>query len=339
MTLPIFWFMIIVVALIFYAMLDGFDLGVGALHLFAKTDEERRIFLNAIGPVWDGNEVWLVIVGGALFAGFTPVYATIFSAFYTPFMAMLFALILRAVAIEFRSKVEHARWRHVWDWVFSLSSIGIAFLSGIVLGTLVQGIPLDSDGNYLGGLAEFFTPFSIVLGITAVTLFTMHGNVYLFMKTEGSLHERLRRWVHWTMSAFILMYVLLTIMTLLQFPHMIASMKNYPILLAVPLLTLGAISAIPICIHKGYDGWAFISSCASILFLFVLFGVGMFPVMVLSTVNPLQNTLTVFNSHSSELTLKVLAIIVAIGVPLVLAYGFYIYRVFRGKVQLDESSY
>ncbi len=339
MTLAIFWFLIVVTALVFYAMLDGFDLGVGALHLLAKSDKDRRIFLNAIGPVWDGNEVWLVIVGGALFAGFTPVYATIFSAFYTPLMAMLFALIMRAVAIEFRSKVEHARWRSVWDWIFSLSSIGISFLSGVVLGSLVQGIPLDNDGNYLGGLSEFFTPFSILLGITAVALFTMHGNVFLFMKTEGALHRRLRRWVHWSMSAFILMYVVLTVFTLMHFPHMIASMKHYPILLAIPLFTMCAIAGIPICVHKELNGWAFICSCATILFLFVLFGVGMFPVMVLSTVDPLQNSLTVFNAHSSDLTLKVLSIIVAIGVPLVLAYGFYIYRVFRGKVVLDESSY
>ena len=339
MILAIFWFLIVVVALIFYAVLDGFDLGVGMLHPFARDDTERRVFLNAIGPVWDGNEVWLVIVGGALFAGFTNVYATIFSAFYTPLMAMLFSLILRAVAIEFRSKVEARSWRHMWDWIFAFASLAIAFLAGILLGNIVKGIPLDQYGNFTGTFSEFFTPFTLLLGATVCALFAMHGNVYLLMKTDGALHDHMRSWVKWTITVFIVMYIALSLDTFYEYPYMVDRIFSYPILFIVPLCTLLVIAAIPYFVHKGFDGWAFISSCLSIFFLFVLFGIGTFPNMVPSTVNPQTYSLTVFNSHSSELTLKVLAIIVAIGVPLVLAYGAYIYRVFRGKVRLDESSY
>lgn len=339
MVLAYFWFFIVVASLIFYAMLDGFDLGVGALHLFARDDNERRIFLNAIGPVWDGNEVWLVIVGGALFAGFPNVYATIFSAFYTPLMAMLFFLILRAVGIEFRSKVENKKWRYTWDIVFSISSMGIGFLGGILLANLVQGIPLDQNGDFIGTLSDFFSPFSIALGIAVIALFAMHGNTYLLMKTEGELHDHMRKWMPRTIAFFIIMYILLTILTLTEFPYMLATMKNYPILFIVPLLNLTAILAIPYLIQKGRDGWAFLSSCGAIALLFVLFGIGTFPHMVLSTVSPATNSLTIANSHASPLTLKVLTIIVAIGLPMVFAYGFYIYRVFRGKVQLDDTSY
>ena len=337
--LPYFWFAIVVIALIFYAMLDGFDLGVGALHLFAKDDNERRIFLNAIGPVWDGNEVWLVIVGGALFAGFPAVYATIFSAFYTPLMAMLFCLILRAVAIEFRSKMEHVKWRSIWDVVFSIASIAIGFFGGLLLGNLIQGIPLNSDGDFIGTLADFFSPFTILLGITVIFLFTMHGNIYLLMKTEGPLHDRMRGWIKYTIGAFLVMYGLLTVYTLYNFPYMVEGMQEHPMLFAVPVVTLLSILTVPVLIARGCDGWAFLTSCFSILLLFCLFGIGVFPTMVLSTVDPYQNSLTIENSHASALTLKVLAIIVAIGIPLVLAYGAYIYHTFRGKVHIDESSY
>ncbi len=339
MILPNFWFLIVGIALVFYAVLDGFDLGVGMLHPFARDDTERRIFLNAIGPVWDGNEVWLVIVGGALFAGFTDVYATVFSAYYTPLMALLAGLILRAVAIEFRSKVESTSWRHIWDWIFAISSLTIAFIVGGILGSLVQGIPLDPDGNFTGTFSDFVSPFTILVGMTACALFAMHGNVYLLMKTEGSLHDHMRSWVKWTIGVFICFYFMLTIHTLYKFPYMLDTMLNYPVLFVVPVLTIAAILAVPFFIRKGFDGSAFISSCVAIMMLFLLFGIGTYPIMVRSTIDPLNRNLTVFNSHSSELTLRVLAIIVAIGVPLVLAYGTYVYRIFRGKVRLDETSY
>lgn len=337
--LELSWYIVVILAMTCYSMLDGFDLGVGSLHLFTKKDEYRRVFLNAIGPVWDGNEVWLVIVGGALFAGFPGVYATIFSVFYVPCMLLLAALIFRACAIEFRSKLESKRWRHLWDVVFSVASILIAFCIGAVLANLVHGIPLDENWIYSGSFWAFFNPYAIVIGIAVVALFMMHGAIYLLMKTEGELHSYLRKWVNRTIVFFITCYVATTIYTLLAKGHMVERMLSNPILFIFPLLTLLAIVNIPVQVNRGNDGYGFVSSCLSIALLFTLFVLGTFPYMVRSTIDPVNNSLTMYNSVSSMLTLKILLLIVIIGLPLVLAYGYYLYRTFRGKVKLDATSY
>lgn len=339
MSLEILWFLVLIVAVIFYSILDGFDLGVGVLHLFVRKDEERRIFLNAIGPVWDGNEVWLVIVGGALFAGFPEVYATLCSSFYNLVMLLLCGLIFRAVAIEFRSKMPSPTWRQSWDRVFSIASLLIAFGGGLVLGNLIWGIPLDAHRDFVGKTSDFFTPYTLLVGVTSVALFTMHGSVYLVMKTEGELHNRLRRWIKYTISFFLISYLTTTAVTLLYVPHMTAHMKNQPLLFCIPLLAFGAIANIFVQHRKKNDGWAFLSSCTSIALLLSVFAIGIFPTLIRSSLNPETHSLTIANAASSELTLKVLLLIVAIGVPLVLAYGVYIYRIFRGKVRLDKSSY
>ncbi len=339
LSLEVLWYLVIITALIFYAVLDGFDLGVGCLHLFARDDKERRIFLNSIGPVWDGNEVWLVIVGGALFAGFPEVFATTLSSFYDFVMLLLFGLIFRAVSIEFRSKHPSIRWRKNWDVAFSLASIVIAFGVGLVLGNIVYGIPLGENKEFVGHFWDFLHPYPILFGLTTVALFVMHGSIYLVMKTEGSLHKYLRTWVKRSIAAFISCYVALTAATFLLTPHMTERMRQIPLLFIIPLAALLAILNIPRLIHKQKDGWAFIFSCLSILLLLSLFGIGSFPTMVRSSINPAEYSLTISNSASSPLTLKVLMIIVIIGVPLVLAYGTYIYRIFRGKVTLDANSY
>lgn len=181
LTLDVLWYLVIIVSLGFYIVLDGFDLGVGSLHLFVSCDSERRKFLNAIGPVWDGNEVWLVIVGGALFAGFPEAFATIFSSFYVFTMLLLVGLIFRAVSIEFRSKESSKRWRDCWDKSFSFASIFIAFGAGLVLGNLIQGIPLNAQRDFTGNCLGFIRPYPILFGITTVILFAMHGSVYLVM--------------------------------------------------------------------------------------------------------------------------------------------------------------
>ena len=338
-SLQIIWYLVIVLSLVCYSMLDGFDLGVGAMHLFARKDEHRRIFLNAIGPVWDGNEVWLVIVGGALFAGFPDVYATVFSVFYVPTMILLAGLIFRAAAIEFRSKNESRTWRSIWDGVFCISSIVVGFTCGVMLANLVQGIPLNENMEFVGSISEFFNTYTISIGITVVALFSMHGAVYLLMKTEGELHSALRKWVLPTMIFFGACYLEITILTFKNHPHMIERIISNPLLIIIPLLALLAIINIPLQIKRKNDGWAFLSSCLSIALLLTLFGLGTFPIMVRSTINPAELSLTLYNSSSSALTLKLLLFIVIIGVPLVLAYGYYIYHIFRGKVKIDKHSY
>lgn len=338
-SLEFVWYVIIGFCIVFYTVLDGFDLGVGSLHLFAKKDEDRRIFLNAIGPVWDGNEVWLVVIIGALFAGFPNAYATLLSGFYVLNMVLIAGLIFRAVAIEFRSKQENLFWRKVWDVVFAVSSIAISFLIGIVFGNLITGVPLDENGDLLSGFKCFFTPYSILLGITTVALFTMHGAIFLIMKTEGALHNQLRGWVKKTILFFVISYTCLTLSTAITQPHMLARMREYPYLFAIAAIAFLIIANIPREIHRGNDGWAFLSSCSAIALLVLIFGVGTYPNLIRSSKNPGMYSLTVQDAASSPLTLKILLVIAGIGVPLVLAYGFYIYRTFRGKVRLGPTSY
>ncbi len=336
--LPTIWFMLVGILFIGYAILDGFDLGIGALHLFTKTDQERRLMINAIGPVWDGNEVWLVTGGGALFAAFPEVYATSFSGFYIAFMLFLLGLIFRAVAIEFRSKQQAKAWRKFWDVSFSVSSILSALLLGVALGNIARGIPLDQTHEYAGTFWTLLNPYALIVGITTVALFTQHGAIYALMKTEGELHDKIRGWVNPAIIVFVICYVMTTLFTLLYIPHMSANLKAFPVLFILPLLNMLAIANIPREIHHGRDFRAFLSSCASMAALLALFGIGMYPDLILSRPE-IANSLTIYNASSSEKTLGIMLIIALIGMPLVIAYTSSIYWIFRGKVKLDESSY
>lgn len=339
MNLEVLWYLVLIFSMIAYAVLDGFDLGVGALHLFTKKDQERRVFLNAIGPVWDGNEVWLVIVVGALFAGFPEVYATMFSAAYNLVILFLAALIFRVAAIEFRSKLSSAKWRRVWDWVFFGASVAIAFGVGLLLGNLVEGIPLNENRDFVGTFGGFFNRYSILVGITTLSLFMMHGAIYLVMKTEGTLHKTLRRWVHRTILFFVTCYLATTVATFAWMHHMMAIFKEKPWLILVPMAAVVAITSILFQIRKKRDGTAFVCSCVSIALLLSLFSIGTYPTIIRSSINPQEHSLFISNSASSPLTLKVLLIIVIIGVPPVMGYGYYLYRTFRGKVVMDKNSY
>ena len=332
------WFVLLGVLFTGYAMLDGFDLGVGALHLFAKKDEERRVLLNAIGPVWDGNEVWLVTGGGALFAAFPMVYATVFSGFYLAFVLLLVALIFRAVAIEFRSKQPMRWWRQMWDVGFSAGSVLSSLLIGVAMGNIAWGVPLDARGEYAGTFFDLLRPYPLLLGITTVALFSMHGAIYAVMKTEGELHEKLRGWVNNAIIFFIICYAVTTMATLIYVPHMAARVRGNPWLFSVAVLNMLAIANIPREIHHGRDGRAFISSCVAMIALMGLFGLEMYPNLVLSNPDPALS-LTIHNAASSPKTLAIMLTIALIGVPIVLAYTVSIYWIFRGKVRLNSMSY
>ncbi|MDE3045223.1 MAG: cytochrome d ubiquinol oxidase subunit II [Verrucomicrobiota bacterium] len=339
MVLETLWYAVIAIAILFYTVLDGFDLGVGALHLFARGDVQRRTFLNAIGPVWDGNEVWIVIVMGGLFAGFPNAYATVFSGFYSLLMFLIAGLIFRAAAIEFRSKQESRAWRSLWDVVFCVASTLVAFVLGVLLGNTIAGIPLNEHQDFVGGFVDFFHPYAILIGLTSISLFSMHGAIFLTMKTEGDAHATVRRWILPSIISFLGFYLLATGATLFTMPHMATRFYDHPMLLLFPLLSFLSIANIPYQVRKGNDGWAFVSSCASIAFLLILFGLGTFPTIVRSTINPDIHSLTIYNTASTHKTLTILLIVVAIGLPLVLAYGFWVYRIFRGKVKLFKTSY
>lgn len=338
-TLQFTWFSAFVALLVGYAILDGFDLGVGMLHLFSKEEEERRLMLNAIGPVWDGNEVWLVTAGGALFAGFPDIYATVCSAYYEPIMILLGGLIFRAVAIEFRSKQPMAWWRWMWDVLFSLASLIIALVLGLMIGNFIGGMELDSNKEFIGNGFDFLAPYSLLVALFTVSLFCMHGAIYLLMKTEGALHDDLRKMTVPLIVTFIMCYAVTTVATLIYMPHMTASIQDRPVLFLIAVLNMFAIANIPREIYRGFDGRAFFCSCLNIFFLLILYGVGTFPNVVRSKVSPEVLSLTIFNSSSSLKTLEILHLIALIGIPMVIAYTTAIYWIFRGKVKLDATSY
>lgn len=337
--LSIIWFVILNILLIGYAILDGFDLGVGILHPFvAKTDMERRLVMNSIGPLWDGNEVWLVTFGGALFAMFPNAYASIFSAFYLPFMLLLFALIFRAVSLEFRSKRQYPFWRNFWDILFFIGSTLAAFLFGVAVGSVMQGMALSELGDYQGSFLDILSGFSIGVGFLSVALLAMHGSFYLYLKTEGELQQRLYLWMTKTYYFFLVMFLLVTFWSVFFVPASLQHFSSYPVLWMIPLLNVAAIANIPRVIKKRKPFAAFLCSCSVITALIILFSAALYPDLLPASNNS-EYSISIFNGASSVLTQKIGLIIVAIGMPMVLSYTVLIYWTFRGKVEINESSY
>lgn len=333
------WFLLIGVLLAGYAVLDGFDLGVGILHLLGRSDRDRRVFLNAIGPIWDGNEVWLITFGGALFAAFPYAYASIFSGFYTAFMLLLFALIGRAVSIEFRSKMKSPGWRTVWDWGFFGSSLLATLLFGVAVGNAIMGIPIDAQGDFTGTFWSLVKPYPVMTGLLAVALFAMHGALYLVLKTpEGELHDRLRGWTWHTWGIFLVLYILTTMYTLIAVERAVPNFQQFPWAGLVVVLNVLAIANIPRAIHANKSGQAFISSCVTIVALVTLFSLALWPNLVTASNDP-ANSLTIARAASSEKTLWIMLIIAIIGMPLVLSYTTAVYWTFRGKVEIGKYSY
>lgn len=335
---PTWWFLVVGGLFSGYAILDGFDLGAGALHLFFKKEESRRIALNAVGPVWDGNEVWLVIGGGALFAGFPDLYATLFSAMYIPFMLFLAFLIFRAVSIEFRSKEPMLWWRKSWDIAYSISSMALGFLLGVVLGNVLSGIAFDQNHVYQGTFFSFLNPYSLLTGLTTLALFTMHGGMYLVMKTEGRLYAKTAVLLKRAINLFFIAFAGLTVYTLLAFSHLTKIFIDHPLLGIIPLAAMTSIVFIPFLARKQYYRNAFICSSASIALLLLVVAIQLYPVLLTSTLSPDYN-ITIYTAASSVKSLKIMLLFAAIGTPLVLLYTVFVYRTFRGKVKMDETSY
>ena len=332
------WFLVFGAVISGYAILDGFDLGAGALHLFLRKESSRRIALNAIGPVWDGNEVWLVIGGGALFAGFPVAYAAIFSAFYLPVMIFLIGLIWRAVAIEFRSKEPGLRWRATWDFIYSFACVVVTLSLGLMLGNIALGLPLNPRQEFTGSWLSFFNPFSILVAFTTLALFMMHGAIYLAMKTENRLFTKLTILARNFTVFFLVSFSLTTLYTLLYIPHLSDKISSHPGYFALPALMLLAIANIPRQLRKGHYRFAFLSSALTIASLLAAVAIEMFPLLVYAPNNP-ANSITIQNAASSPKTMKTLLLIALIGTPLVGIYTSFVFWTFKGKVKLDENSY
>lgn len=332
------WFVMLGILLAGYAILDGFDFGVGMLHPLAKGDEERRIVINSIGPLWDGNEVWLVTFGGALFAAFPEAYATIFSGYYEALMLVLGCLIFRAISIEFRSKRPEAWWRSTWDSLFFLSSLTISFAFGLAVGSALIGIPLDDRGIFRGSLLDQIGIYQVLVGLLSVSMFLMHGAIFLVFKTRDDLQQRMIRWTRRGFVAFLTMYLVVTAATWLWIPRAVATFEHFPYAWIVVVLKFLAVANIPRCLKSHNYLQAFFSSCCVIAALVFLLGVALFPNLVTSS--PVsENSLTIYHAASSVLTLKIMSLYALIGMPFVLGYTFMAYRTFRGEVKLDKHSY
>ena len=335
--LQVIWFFLVGVLFIGYAILDGFDLGVGFWHLRAKGDDERRAMLNAVGPVWDGNEVWLLTAGGALFGAFPAVYATVFSGFYLALMLVLLVLMLRAISFEFRSQVDSPGWRKAWDVVFSVSSTLAIVLFGVALGNILRGIPLDAGGNYTGTFFGLLNPFALMTGVLGLAMLAFHGALYMVMKGSGDLEERARGWAGPAGVAYLVLFLIVVVVTAATQGHLLDNYRAYPLLWAIPVAVLSLISGALFLHRNGESGRAFLCSSLSIAAIWAQVGAGLFPRMVPALGAP-ELSLTIVNASSGDLTLKAMFIIALLGMPFVIGYTGWVYWAFKGKVDVSQES-
>lgn len=321
-----------------YFMLDGFDLGAGTLMPFiTKTDEDKRTLLNAAGPFWDGNEVWLIAAGGVTFAAFPPVYAAMFSGLYTPLMLLLFALILRAVSFEFRSKLEGPGWRRLWDTCQFLGSFLPALLLGVAFANIFAGVPVGPDGELRVGLLQLLNPYGLMGGILFVLLFMVHGAIWLCIRTGGELQVRAARaaTVLWPALAFAIVGFLVLTSTS---SNLFANYLKNPVLFLVLLLPVGGLvmSRVFIGSRQWWPAWG--ASAATIVGCTFFGVIGIFPALLPSSIDA-AFSLTTQNAASSALTLKIMLTVACIFVPIVLAYQFWAYKTFATRLTKDDLNY
>jgi len=340
--LGIIWFALVGVLLAGYAIFDGFDLGVGALYpVLGKSEEDKRVMRHSIGPVWDGNEVWLLTGGGAIFAAFPAVYATVFSGFYLALMLVLFSLIFRAVSMEYRAHDEE--WKGVWDWAFFLGSALPALLYGVAVGNIVLGVPLTSAGEFGGnfftllGFYHGFNPFQLIIGVLGLTLILAQGASWLALKASGDLYDRTVKLRSMLMWVFAVVAVVATAATALFAKVAFAKVVGAPVGWLFVALLVGSIAWGHLSASAGKDRAAWYAISLSALSLVGIWAAAIFPNLV-PTLGP-GAALDIAGSASSAYTLTTMLIIAVIGVPLVLYYFFVIYRAFKGKVSLDGEGY
>jgi cytochrome d ubiquinol oxidase subunit II len=324
------WFLLIAVLWIGYFILEGFDFGLGILLPFlGKNDGERRVLINAIGPVWDGNEVWVLVAGGATFAAFPHWYATLFSGFYLPLFLILVGLIVRGVAFEFRGKRDSASWRLGWDWAIFFGSALPALLWGVAFANIVAGVPIDADKQYTGNLFTLLNPFGLLGGVVTLTLFVTHGATYIALKTEGELRARANRTV--LLAGLVAAVAAVVFLGWTQAQSMVAGSAVASILAALALV--GALLAN----RLGREGWAFLGTAATLALAVVALFLHLYPNVMPSSTNAAWS-LTVTNASSTDLTLTIMTVVAIIFVPLVLLYQGWTYWIFRKRLTSDRIS-
>ena len=333
------WFWTLAGMLTVYAVLDGYDLGVGALHLWlGRSDEERRVQLNAIGPVWNGNEVWLLAAGGMMVVAFPRLYAAAFSGFYLALIVVLWLLVLRGVAIEFRGQIAHGMWSAFWDATFWIASLLLALLLGVALGNVVRGLPIGADGYFRGSFTLMLNPYALLAGLLSVAVLTWHGLNLMCTKAEGVLEARARRWSRAFWWAALILALAATAATLTLRRDVLASFGVHPLGWIFPLLALAGFA---MSWHANKRDRASRSFAGSTLVIIGLLGAAaatLYPVLLPSTVSP-DFSLTITNSASGAYGMRVAWIANALALGVVAVYTIYVHRAFRGKVRLGPHSY
>jgi cytochrome d ubiquinol oxidase subunit II len=360
--LKLIWWLFIAVLLAGFAIMDGQDMGVGTLLPFlGKSDEERRVMINAVAPHWDGNQVWLITGGGAIFAAWPMIYATAFSGFYWAMLLLLFALFFRPVGFDYRSKVESTAWRTSWDWLLFIGSVVPPIICGVAFGNLLQGVPFYLDANlrsfYTGNLFGLLNPFGLLCGVISLCMIVTQGANYLVLKSVGSLQERARRsavifgvlfsvlfvaagcWVWFGIGGYTVTSAIdpnmlpnpLTKTVAVTDGAWLQNFKNYPVLWILPVLAVAGSVISAVFISGKKAGLAIVSSSVSIIGTVLTPLVAMFPFLLPSSTNP-NSSLTVWDCTSSQLTLLVMLVVTLIFLPIVLFYTGWAYRVMRGKI-------
>jgi cytochrome d ubiquinol oxidase subunit II len=366
LTLKIIWWLFVCVLIVGFALLGGFDLGVGTLLPFlARTDEQRRVLLNAIGPTWEGNQVWFITAGGAMFAAWPFVYATAFSGFYWAMLLVLFALFFRPVGFEYRSKVADPRWRNAWDWGLFVGGAVPALVFGVAFGNLLQGVPFELDGfmrsTYTGSFWGLLNPFGLLAGVVSLSMLVMHGALYLQLRTEGELNARAAKAARWFGALFMAAFALAgvwqaagiegfrivampdpggVVSPLSKTVEMVegAWMQNYttrPWTMSAPIVAFaGGLLALLFSAAKR-SGLAFVCSGAAVAGVIMTAALAMFPFIMPSSTQP-NVSLTTYDAVSSHLTLNLMFIAVVVFLPIVLLYTSWVYSVLRGKLSEDK---
>jgi len=341
------WFLLVAIMITAYVVLDGFDLGAGVLHMIiAKTDQERQVVLRTIGPVWDGNEVWLLAGGGTLYFAFPLLYASAFSGFYLPLMIVLWLLIFRGIGIELRMHLDSPVWRGFFDGSFAIASVLLTIFYGAALGNVLRGVPLQKDGYFFlplwtdwqvgpqPGILDWYT---VIAGMVALVALTIHGAHYVALKTEGELNLRARRVAAWLWPVLVVVTVVSLVATLSIRPQLLDNYKSYPVFFVIPLAVVASLVAMLLFRRKGADYAAFLSSCSYLVFMLVGAAAGVYPNLLTSTTDPALN-ITVSNAASGLHSLSIGLIWWGFGMALAIGYFVFVYRMFRGKVRTGEGS-
>jgi cytochrome d ubiquinol oxidase subunit II len=335
------WFLLVAAMLVGYVVLDGFDIGVGVLHLFlARTEEERLVLLRTIGPVWDGNEVWLLAGGGTLFFAFPLLYASAFSGFYLPLMIVLWLLIARGIGIELRMHLETPVWRGLFNGAFGIASLLLAVFYGAALGNVIRGVPLGADGFFflplwtdwnVGAQPGVLDWYTVLSGVLATVALAAHGANYAALKTAGDLNRRARQAALRLWPILAVLTAVSLAATLLIRPGLLENYRRAPVLYAIPVLVAAALAGMLLFGRNGNEGRAFASSCAYLAMMMAGAAAAVYPNLLLSTTDP-QRNITVFNAHSGMHGLTVGLIWWSFGMLLAAGYFVFVYRMFRGKI-------